>query len=185
MEQTELHTSQIEVNNWLDSKINNSLIKTKYSMSGAYLLMKSSIIKNMEDYDEYYKKNDYDLRANDKTVLKFLDYYYNCLKFKNKNWEEEKKMLEQILQQQDINKEELDHIYNIIEIYNSTTNVPYKILIPPNTYRAHAHYLFKNIKDNNYRYQYKNRKGKVITFNLLGKNFKNKFYKFCYKNTIN
>nr|QBK89359.1 MAG: hypothetical protein LCMiAC02_04540 [Mimivirus LCMiAC02] len=149
--------------------------------------MRSSI-KNMNEYNEYYKKNDQDIKANDVKVLKLLNEYDKCLRLKNKDWQEDKNMLENILQELDINSEELYHIYNIIEVYTvyNKTKTPHKIeiLIPPNTNRAHAHYLFKNIKDCDYKYQYKNRNNEIITFDLLGKNFKNKFYNFCYKNTI-
>lgn len=62
------------------------------------------------------------------------------------------------------------------------------VLIPANTNRYHANYLFKSMidcaDDFDMIYTYKDpRTNESVCLNLVDKNFKDQFYEFCYDNT--
>ena len=72
-----------------------------------------------------------------------------------------------------------------IDIEGTEQNI--NIFLPPNTNIYHANHLFKkmvnNCNQNNYIYKISNDKGGVRNELLIDPDFKEAFYKFCYKNT--
>jgi hypothetical protein len=65
----------------------------------------------------------------------------------------------------------------------------HNILIAPNTNRYHVNYLFKQLIDhcslNSMFVEEEDNRGKIHVLALFDKNFKDKFYEFCYNNTTN
>ena len=174
------------IKSWLDSQI--PYTETKYSEDGSCLQFEQD--RNIIDFKDYYNKNDQDIKASDKNYLSVLK-HYNGEKSElcaNKN-----KFLffgqKASLLLEPYDNDTLQYMKKRVERYN--TNKPEhskEILIPPNTYRYHANYLFKRIIDyvehNGCMYEYDDsRKKKVIKFKLVDKVMKDAFYKFCYNNT--
>jgi len=162
-----------DIKSWLDSQLPDT--ETKYSEDGSCLPFGRD--RYIADFKDYYNDNDQDIKASDKTYLSILKHY-----------DKSDRDLYQIQGQYDDNT--IQYMKERVERYINTNKPEHskEILIPPNTYRYHANYLFKKIIDyvehNGCMYEYyDSRKGKTMKFKLFDKNMKDAFYKFCYDNT--
>ena len=147
---------------WLLQKIDDDDIYDEYSPDGA-------CIPNywrhctQKDFNKYYKPNDIEIKKSRNNLISIIE-----TKEENGN----------------INSD-MEYIDSCMEQYGDT-----KILIPPNTNLYHAKYLLKSMVDcahtNDYKYTYFNgTDNTTIRFDLIDKNIKNAFYRFCYKHTTN
>jgi hypothetical protein len=158
-----------QLKKWLESKINKleeSYYKPQYIITGGR--------NNPLNYDLYYDENkdkdkniDLDLELNDKVTIKYMkNLVKNDINFCKKD-------------------EETQNILKSIETFGKK-----EIIIPNNTNRAHANYLFKKMID------ISNNDGLLIEIPIFGnedieeffpvfdKSMKEKFYNFCMTNSL-
>jgi len=147
--------SRSKFNNWLKSIVNDKYINNKYQL-GSHTLQPLSLRKN-HFYRYYRPDNDLDVYHTDESMI-YL-----------------------------IKQDEDDILNDFIEEYTTDNQQNINIFLPPNTNIYHANHLFKkmvnNCNQNNYIYKISSDKGGVRNELLIDPDFKEAFYKFCYKNT--
>lgn len=150
------------VDKWLDEKIEDERIETRYSKNEDMIYKETK--KPMEDYNKYYKEGDSDERASDKVRIDLIKTLEMCDELRE--------------------DEEMSYIESVMERYMDELGNEKNILIPPNTYRYHANYIFKKMietcEEEGYIYEDIGPEGYM---QLIDVNFKKDFYEFCYNNT--
>lgn len=163
-----LKCGKYKLDGWLDSKVNDDTITTKYEKSEYSLPRYFNKSVNISRFDRYYGEDDSDIKASDEFYISLL---------KNSSVKE-------------INEDtQLEFLDKITEKYRGDNDTEGReILIPPNTNRHHVNYLFKELVDysnaNNFAYNiYNYEKDSDEIMSLIDTDFKEAFYKFCYDNT--
>jgi hypothetical protein len=154
---------------WLDSKVNDSSILTKYEQNEDSLPSYFNKSVHLSNFQRYYNTNDGDVQASDKFYTSLLK---NIRETDKDSLKEDK---------------QLNFLNRITEKYRETPginneNKDIDILIPPNTNRHHTNFLFKQLVDysDNNKFFYKIDDKHV---RLIDPNLKEAFYQFCYNNT--
>ena len=161
-------SSNVRFEKWLNSKVNDDRISSKYEKS-EYSITK--YIKPRLNFNNYYNSsNDIDVKYNDEYFGAMLDYeLYNS-----------EELFDNDLYLEGLN---LCCQKYVLDEKN------YNMIIPLNSNRFHCNMLFKRLVDycklNGCSYDYYDPKSdKVVMKQLFDKNIKLAFYKFCYDNSF-
>ncbi len=173
MDRRKLYPKRINrMQKWLNSKVNDCTIKSKYDYHKDTLDPYLKKYENIKIFRNYYKENnDTDILNSDQSYLFIIN------EEKKHNFEEFK------------NDEFLLFLDHHVERYRSEDGEKEKqILIPPNTNRYHTNYLFKMLVDCSDFFElttniYNPKTREIELIPLIDTDFKDIFYEFCYNNT--
>jgi len=189
------------VRGWLDSKVDDHTIESKYKYSEYSLNRNHSKYVHVEDYQLYYGDNDIDLENGENEFLSLVQLYhenrYDPYDSEDEEFVDfldyvtERYRPQSFFKKLEKEKAKTNDNYGWSTVGDKTNSKPEKstdtrsidILIPPNTNRYHTNYLFKElvnyVYDNNMFYEIDKGANDV----LVDPSMKKAFYTFCYNFT--
>lgn len=157
----------MNLQNWLDSKVTDSEVADKYSPMSCILPVHSAYqlrYQPASSYSRYYTEDDQDIKAHDSFYSDLID------------GSDPRDVL---------SDPTLKHLNSVTQRYGRHTTR--SVLIPPNTNRYHANYLFRQMVDlgfsNSLNYSVLGKDGASMTIPFVTPEFKSAFYEFCKKHT--
>jgi len=160
-----LNSKRIRVQKWLDSKVNDRLLLTKYDVEKYHIGIP---LQHSTQFDLYYKQGKNNNLTPDQDVAASDSFYTELIN--------SHKLLKYELDDQ------LTFIDSSIQRYDSDS-----ILIAPHCNRWHTNYLFRQLVDycvhNELFFYTDSRNEQADSECLIDSSFKDAFYEFCYDNT--